>query len=134
MLYWLAEWLGFPGALNLIRYLSFRSGAAVATAMILGLWIGPRFILMLRMRQGKGQPIRDDGPQSHLAKKGTPTMGGFLILISLGVATLLWADLTNGYVWAALLVTLGFGTVGFFDDYLKVTRDSHRGKIGRAHV
>src|SRR3546814_13802533 len=72
MLYWLAEWLGFPGALNLIRYLSFRSGAAVATALILGLWIGPRFILMLRPRQGKGQPIRDDGPQRPPAKKGTP--------------------------------------------------------------
>jgi phospho-N-acetylmuramoyl-pentapeptide-transferase len=72
--------VGFPGALNLIRYLSFRSGAAVATALIIGLWIGPRFILMLRMRQGKGQPIRDDGPQSHLAKRGTPTMGGLMIL------------------------------------------------------
>src|SRR3546814_20966516 len=95
MLYWLAEWLGFPGALNLIRYLSFRSGAAVATALIIGLWIGPRFILMLRMRQGKGQPIRDDGPQSHLAKKGTPTMGGLMILIALMISALLWMDLSN---------------------------------------
>src|SRR3546814_1924229 len=103
MLYWLAEWLGFPGALNVIRYLSFRSGAAVATALIIGLWIGPRFILMLRMRQGKGQPIRDDGPQSHLAKKGTPTMGGLMILIALMISALLWMDLSNRFVWACLL-------------------------------
>src|SRR3546814_11545571 len=95
MLYWLAEWLGFPGALNLIRYLSFRSGAAVATALILGLWIGPRFIMMLRTRQGKGQPIRDAGPQSQLAKKGTPTMGGHKILISLLTTDLLWLGPTH---------------------------------------
>ena len=112
MLYWLAEWLGFPGALNLIRYLSFRSGAAVATALIIGLWIGPRFILMLRMRQGKGQPIRDDGPQSHLAKKGTPTMGGLMILISLMISALLWMDLSNRFVWACIFVTGGFALVG----------------------
>ena len=118
MLYWLAEWLGFPGALNLIRYLSFRSGAAVATALIIGLWIGPRFILMLRMRQGKGQPIRDDGPQSHLAKKGTPTMGGLMILISLMVSALLWMDLSNRFVWACLFVTGGFAAVGFLDPNL----------------
>src|SRR3546814_12637680 len=113
MLYWLAEWLGFPGALNLIRYLSFRSGAAVATAMILGLWIGPRFILMLRMRQGQGQPIRDDGPQSHLAKQGTPTMGGLMILISLLIAALLGMDLSNRVVWACLFVPAGFAVVAF---------------------
>ena len=82
MLYILAEYLGFPGILNLIRYLSFRSGAAVATALVIGLLIGPRFINMLRVRQGKGQPIRSDGPQSHLAKVGTPTMGGLMILVS----------------------------------------------------
>ena len=117
MLYWLAEWLGFPGVLNLIRYLSFRSGAAVATALIIGLWIGPRFILMLRMRQGKGQPIRDDGPQSHLAKKGTPTMGGLMILISLMISALLWMDLSNRFVWACLFVTGGFAVVGFLDGW-----------------
>ena len=116
MLYWLAEWLGFPGVLNLIRYLSFRSGAAVATALIIGLWIGPRFILMLRMRQGKGQPIREDGPQSHFAKKGTPTMGGLMILISLMISALLWMDLSNRFVWACIFVTGGFALVGFLDD------------------
>ena len=134
MLYWLAEWLGFPGALNLIRYLSFRSGAAVATALILGLWIGPRFILMLRTRQGKGQPIRDDGPQSHLAKKGTPTMGGLMILISLMISALLWMDLSNRFVWACLFVTAGFAVVGFLDDYDKVTKASHRGIPGRIRL
>ncbi|ALJ13967.1 phospho-N-acetylmuramoyl-pentapeptide-transferase [Sphingopyxis macrogoltabida] len=134
MLYWLAEWLGFPGVLNLIRYLSFRSGAAVATALIIGLWIGPRFIMMLRMRQGKGQPIRDDGPQSHLAKKGTPTMGGLMILISLMISALLWMDLSNRFVWACLFVTGGFAIVGFLDDYDKVTKSSHRGIPGRVRL
>ena len=134
MLYWLAEWLGFPGALNLIRYLSFRSGAAVATALILGLWIGPRFILMLRARQGKGQPIRDDGPQSHLSKKGTPTMGGLMILVSLMVSALLWMDLSNRFVWACLFVTAGFAVVGFLDDFDKVTKASHRGIPGRVRL
>ncbi|MBL8649823.1 MAG: phospho-N-acetylmuramoyl-pentapeptide-transferase [Sphingopyxis sp.] len=134
MLYWLAEWLGFPGVLNLIRYLSFRSGAAVATALIIGLWIGPRFILMLRMRQGKGQPIRDDGPQSHLAKKGTPTMGGLMILISLMISALLWMDLSNRFVWACLFVTGGFAVVGFLDDLDKVTKASHRGIPGRVRL
>lgn len=134
MLYWLAEWLGFPGALNLIRYLSFRSGAAVATALIIGLWIGPRFILMLRSRQGKGQPIRDDGPQSHFAKKGTPTMGGLMILIALMVSALLWMDLSNRFVWACLFVTAGFAVVGFLDDLDKVTKASHRGIPGRVRL
>ncbi|AJA09846.1 Phospho-N-acetylmuramoyl-pentapeptide-transferase [Sphingopyxis fribergensis] len=134
MLYWLAEWLGFPGVLNLIRYLSFRSGAAVATALIIGLWIGPRFILMLRMRQGKGQPIREDGPQSHLAKKGTPTMGGLMILISLMISALLWMDLSNRFVWACLFVTGGFAIVGFLDDFDKVTKSSHRGIPGRVRL
>ncbi|MGQ2931176.1 MAG: phospho-N-acetylmuramoyl-pentapeptide-transferase [Sphingopyxis sp.] len=134
MLYWLAEWLGFPGVLNLIRYLSFRSGAAVATALIIGLWIGPRIILILRMRQGKGQPIRDDGPQTHLAKKGTPTMGGLMILISLMISALLWMDLSNRFVWACLFVTGGFAVVGFLDDLDKVTKASHRGIPGRVRL
>ena len=134
MLYILAEYLGFPGILNLIRYLSFRSGAAVATALIIGLLIGPRFISMLRVRQGKGQPIRSDGPQSHLAKVGTPTMGGLMILVSVGISMLLWMDLTNVYVWACLLVTAGFGTVGFLDDYDKVKKRSHKGVSGRVRL
>jgi phospho-N-acetylmuramoyl-pentapeptide-transferase len=98
MLYLLAEYLGFPGIFNLIRYLSFRSGGAVATALVIGLLIGPRFISMLRVRQGKGQPIRSDGPQTHLAKVGTPTMGGLMILVSVGISMLLWMDLKNVYV------------------------------------
>ncbi|MBU7590861.1 MAG: phospho-N-acetylmuramoyl-pentapeptide-transferase [Sphingopyxis terrae] len=127
MLYWLAEWLGFPGVLNLIRYLSFRSGAAVATALIIGLWIGPRFILMLRMRQGKGQPIREDGPHTHLAKNGTPTMGGLMILAGIAVAVFLWGDLTNPYIWIVSMVTAAFGVLGFVDDYAKVSKQSSAG-------
>ena len=120
------------GFFNLFRFLTFRTGGAVMTAMVLSFVLGPPIICWLRSIQGNGQPIRDDGPSSHLIKKkGTPTMGGFLILISFGVSTLLWADLSNGFVWAALLVTLGFGVVGFVDDYLKVTRESHRGVPGR---
>ena len=113
MLYLLADYLGFPHALNLIRYITFRAGAAALTALFLGLIIGPRFIGWLRVRQGKGQPIRLDGPQTHLAKRGTPTMGGLMILTSLVVSMLLWMDLTNRYTWAVLFVTLGFGAIGF---------------------
>ncbi|MGL4313312.1 MAG: phospho-N-acetylmuramoyl-pentapeptide-transferase [Sphingomonas sp.] len=134
MLYLIAQSLGFPGALNLIRYLSFRSGGAVATALFLGLIIGPRFIGWLRVRQGKGQPIRDDGPQSHLAKRGTPTMGGLMILTSLVVSSLLWMDLTNPYVWACLFVTLGFGLIGFLDDYDKVRKQKTAGVSGRIRL
>ena len=112
MLYWLAQTLDFAGAFNLIRYLSFRAGAAIATALIIGLVIGPKFIGWLRVRQGKGQPIRSDGPQTHLAKVGTPTMGGLMILTSLTLSILLWMDLTNPFVWAVLFVTLGFGAIG----------------------
>ena len=130
MLYLFADWLHFPGILNLLRYLSFRTGGAVATALFLGLLIGPRFIGWLRVRQGKGQPIREDGPQSHLAKRGTPTMGGLMILTSLGISSLLWMDLTNPYVWACLAVTFGFGAIGFMDDYDKVKKNSHAGVSG----
>ncbi len=134
MLYLLAEWLGFPGALNLLRYLTFRSGAAIVTALLIGLVIGPRFILMLRMRQGKGQPIREDGPQTHLAKRGTPTMGGLMILIGLVVSSLLWMDLSNSFVWACLFVTLGFALIGFLDDLDKVRKASHHGVSGRVRL
>ncbi len=134
MLYLLAEWMGFPGVLNLIRYLSFRTGGAVATALFIGLLIGPRFIGWLRLRQGKGQPIRDDGPQSHLAKRGTPTMGGLMILTALGISVLLWMDLTNPYVWACLAVTFGFGLIGFLDDLDKVRKASHKGVSGRVRL
>jgi phospho-N-acetylmuramoyl-pentapeptide-transferase len=134
MLYLIAEQLGFPGILNLIRYISFRAGAASATALLIGLLLGPAFIRWLRAKQGKGQPIRDDGPQSHLAKRGTPTMGGLLILISVAISVLLWMDLTNPYVWACLLVTAGFGLIGFLDDYDKVKKAHHAGLSGRMRL
>ena len=120
------------GLFNLFRYLTFRTGAAVLTALVISFVVGPSLIRWLRSRQGEGQPIREDGPASHLIKKkGTPTMGGALILLALFFATLLWADLTNGYVWAVLLVTLGFGGIGVLDDYQKLTRRSSKGLSGR---
>src|SRR6476469_7528481 len=134
MLYWIAEHLGFQGLLNLIRYQSFRTGAAVATALMIGLIIGPRFIGWLRLRQGKGQPIRADGPQTHLAKRGTPTMGGLLILVSVTVSCLLWMDLASPYVWACLVVTGGFGAIGFLDDYDKVKKAHHAGIPGKVRL
>ncbi|MDB5689941.1 MAG: phospho-N-acetylmuramoyl-pentapeptide-transferase [Sphingomonas bacterium] len=134
MLYLIAEQLGFPGLLNLIRYITFRAGAAAITALAIGLIIGPRFIGWLRVRQGKGQPIRSDGPQTHLAKVGTPTMGGLMILTAVCVSMLLWMDVTNRYTWACLLVTLGFGAVGFMDDYDKVRKRSHAGVPGRVRL
>ncbi|MFQ5764845.1 MAG: phospho-N-acetylmuramoyl-pentapeptide-transferase [Rhodospirillales bacterium] len=113
--------------LNVFRYLTFRTGGAIITALIISFLFGPVVINMLKSRQSAGQPIRSDGPEGHLlTKQGTPTMGGFLILLALTLATLLWADLTNTYVWAALGVTIAYGTIGFLDDYLKITRrDSH---------
>ena len=134
MFYLLAQWLDFAGPLNVVRYLSFRSGAAVTTALFIGMIIGPRFINMLRLRQGKGQPIREDGPITHLKKAGTPTMGGLMILISLACSLLLWMDLTNIFVWACIFVTLGFGAIGFLDDYDKVRKASHKGMSGKARL
>ena len=134
MLYLLADWLDFPGLLNLVRYQTFRAGATLLTALFIGLLIGPRFINMLRVRQGKGQPIRDDGPQSHLSKRGTPTMGGLMILTSITVSMLLWMDFSNRYLWACLFITVGFGLIGFLDDYDKVTKRSHKGVSGRTRL
>ena len=134
MLYWIADQLGFPGILNLIRYISFRAGAASATALAIGLLLGPWFIAWLRLRQGKGQPIRADGPQSHLAKRGTPTMGGLLILTSVSISALLWMELSNPYVWACLLVTGGFGVIGFLDDYDKIRKAHHAGLSGKMRL
>jgi len=134
LLYLLAEWLNFEGIFNLVRYQTFRAGATLMTALVIGLVIGPRFIDMLRVRQGKGQPIREDGPQSHLAKRGTPTMGGLMILISLSLAVLVWMDLRNPFIWAVLAVTLGFGLIGFLDDYDKVTKASHKGVSARVRL
>ncbi|MFL6830157.1 MAG: phospho-N-acetylmuramoyl-pentapeptide-transferase [Sphingomicrobium sp.] len=134
MLYIIGEQLGFPGILNLIRYISFRAGAASATALVIGLLLGPWFISWLRVRQGKGQPIRADGPQTHLAKRGTPTMGGLLILIAVTVSVLLWMELGNPYVWACLLVTAGFGLIGWLDDYDKVKKAHHAGLSGKTRL
>ena len=117
---------------NLFRYLTFRTGAAVMTALIISFIVGPPLIRWLRGKQGRGQPIRDDGPKRHIIQKqGTPTMGGFMILLALSISTLLWADLSNRFVWAVLLVTAGFGLIGFADDYLKVTRANVRGLSGK---
>ncbi len=134
MFYLLAQWLEFEGIFNVFRYLSFRSGAAVSTSLFIGLLIGPKFINMLRMRQGKGQPIREDGPITHLKKAGTPTMGGLMILISVVLSLFLWMDLSNIFVWACIFVTLGFGAIGFMDDYDKVRKASHKGVPGRVRL
>src|SRR5580704_15815019 len=131
-LHHLAEQLQF---FNLLRYLTFRSGGAVVTALLISFFVGPRLIAWLKSVQAEGQPIRLDGPASHLVrKKGTPTMGGFLILLAMTISTLLWADLTNAYLWIVLGVTVSFGLIGFFDDYRKLTRRSHRGISGRVKL
>jgi len=116
---------------NLFRYLTFRTGGAIMTALVISFVLGPAVINWLRAQQREGQPIRDDGPVTHLTKKGTPTMGGLLILIALSVSTLLWADLRNGYVWSVLLVTAGFGLIGFADDFLKLSKRNSKGLPGR---
>lgn len=117
---------------NLFRYITFRSGAAVLTALLISFIAGPHIIRWLKSKQREGQPIREDGPESHLlTKKGTPTMGGSMILLAVCVSTLLWADLTNSYVWVVLFVTLGYGMVGFGDDYLKLTKRNSKGLSGK---
>ncbi len=117
---------------NVIQYQTFRTGGAIMTALAVSLLFGPAFIRWLKSKQAEGQPIRAEGPQSHvLTKQGTPTMGGFLILLGVSLATLLWADLSNEYVWVILLVTLGFGAIGFVDDFRKVTQRSTDGLSGR---
>src|SRR6266581_3200267 len=142
MFYWLIDlsntvpgFAAFRLLLNVFRYITFRTGGAVFTGALFVFLFGPWIIDHLRLRQGKGQPIRSDGPQSHIvAKKGTPTMGGLMILSGLVVSTLLWANPLNPYVWIVLAVTLGFGFVGFYDDYLKVTKQSHSGFAGRLRL
>ncbi|MEC9077924.1 MAG: phospho-N-acetylmuramoyl-pentapeptide-transferase [Pseudomonadota bacterium] len=125
----LTEDLGF---LNLFRYITFRTAGAIITSLIISFVFGRPLINWLKKRQVRGQPIRSDGPESHIiTKQGTPTMGGLLILISMSVATLLWADLSNRYIWAVLLLTLGFGAIGFADDYLKLARSSSEGLPGK---
>ena len=122
------------GSFNLFSYITFRTGMALATALLLTLAFGSPMISFLRKRQGKGQPIREDGPASHQSKKGTPTMGGFLILFGLAAGVLLWADLRNLYVWIVFLVTLAFGAVGFIDDYQKVAKTGTKGLSGKARL
>jgi phospho-N-acetylmuramoyl-pentapeptide-transferase len=122
-------------ALNAFRYLTSRSGGAILTALLFIFVFGPRIISLLKVKQGRGQPIRTDGPQRHIVEKqGTPTMGGLMILSGVFVSTLLWADLSNLYVWGVLFVTLGFGAIGFYDDFLKVTRASVRGFSSRLRL
>jgi phospho-N-acetylmuramoyl-pentapeptide-transferase len=135
MLYWLIDFSDKVSFLNVFRYITFRTGGATATAGFFVFMFGPWIIDHLRVKQGKGQPIRSDGPQSHLVtKKGTPTMGGLMILFGIVTATLLWGNLTNPYVWIVLGVTLSFGAVGFYDDYLKVTKQTHAGFAGRVRL
>jgi len=120
------------GIFNLFRYLTFRTGGAVITALLISFLLGAPLIRQLKKLQGEGQPIREDGPETHpLTKKGTPTMGGILILIAISTATLLWADLNNRYVWAVFLVMIGFGTVGFVDDFIKLSKRSSHGLPGK---
>ncbi len=120
---------------NLFRYLSFRSGGAILTALLISFIIAPKMIAWLKKLQREGQPIRDDGPESHLlTKKGTPTMGGLMILISVSISTLLWSDLSNPYVWILVISTICFGMIGFVDDYLKVTKRSHKGVAGKMKI
>ncbi len=124
----------YQGAINLFSFITFRVALALATGLILTLLFGHPLILWLRKKQGKGQPIRTDGPESHQSKKGTPTMGGFLILLGILSGTLLWGDLKNQYVWIVLFVTVGFCAVGFIDDYQKVTKTGTAGLSGKVRL
>jgi phospho-N-acetylmuramoyl-pentapeptide-transferase len=135
MLTLLADLSYLYSPLNIFRYITFRAAMAAATALFFVFFFGPGIIAALRIKQGKGQPIREDGPATHLVtKKGTPTMGGLMILSGLIAATLLWANLRNSYVWIVLFVTTSFGLIGFYDDYLKVTKQSHAGFSGKARL
>jgi len=135
MLYFLSQLGDTLTAFNVFRYITFRTAGAVITAMFFVFMFGPGMIALLRLKQGTGQPIREDGPAGHLlTKKGTPTMGGLMILSGAVLSTLVWANLGNGYVWVVLFVTLGFGAIGFYDDYLKVKRMSHMGFGGRQRL
>jgi phospho-N-acetylmuramoyl-pentapeptide-transferase len=136
VIYNLTRLLPEPWAIvNLLRYLTFRSACACLTALIVSFVLGPMMIRWLRSVQKQGQPIREDGPERHLVeKKGTPTMGGLLILFAVIISTLLWVDLRNGYVWAVLFITVVYGALGFVDDYLKVTKRNSKGINGRAKL
>ncbi|MEM1364980.1 MAG: phospho-N-acetylmuramoyl-pentapeptide-transferase, partial [Pseudomonadota bacterium] len=120
--------------LNVFQYITFRVGGAMMTSMIVVFLFGPAIIEALKVRQGRGQPIRADGPQTHLKKAGTPTMGGLMILVGVVVSTLLWANLSSPVIWTVLLVTVTFGAIGFYDDYLKVSKASHKGFSGKMRL
>ena len=131
MLVWIAEFLTkYNSDFHVISYITVRASLALLTALLLSLWIGPKVIRRLQLLKF-GQVVRNDGPESHFAKKGTPTMGGVMILFAIGVSTLLWADLRNPYVWFSLFVLFGYGAVGFVDDYRKITRKSTDGLVAR---
>jgi phospho-N-acetylmuramoyl-pentapeptide-transferase len=135
MFYWLTEFSTTASFFNVFRYITFRTGGAIVTALVFVFLFGGPIIDLLRLKQGKGQPIREDGPASHLiTKKGTPTMGGLMILSGMLVSTLLWANPANPYVWIVLGVTLSFGLIGFYDDYLKVTQQTNAGFSGRTRL
>jgi len=135
MFYYLFTLSGYVHGFNLFRYITFRAGGACITALVISFWAGPKLIRLLKSMQRHGQPIRLDGPERHLIeKKGTPTMGGVLILLALGLSTLLWADLDNGYIWAVLMVTFGYGGIGFADDFLKLTKRNTKGVSGRVKL
>ncbi len=134
MLYELTAFSDQISALNVFRYITFRTGGAIFTALLFVMMFGPAIIDLLRVKQGKGQPIRSDGPQSHQLKRGTPTMGGLMILAGVTVATLLWGQLSNAYTWIVLAVTLCYGAIGYYDDYLKVTKRTTEGFSGRLRI
>ncbi len=134
MFYELVQFSDQVGPLNVFRYISFRAVGATVTALLIVFAFGPMMIDELRVRQGKGQPIREDGPKSHLSKRGTPTMGGLMILMSVVIATLLWSNWRNAYVWLVLGVMLSYGAIGFYDDFLKVTKRSAAGFSGRMRL
>lgn len=134
MLYWLTELSDGGDFFNLFRYITFRAGGAFITALVFGFIFGLPLINVLRRRQGKGQPIRDDGPEGHFAKAGTPTMGGLLIVGALTFSTLLWARWDNPFIWLVLFVTLSFAAIGFADDYAKVSKQSSAGVSGKVRI
>ncbi|MCV3241074.1 phospho-N-acetylmuramoyl-pentapeptide-transferase [Mesorhizobium sp. ZC-5] len=134
MLMLLVEFADQFSVFNVFRYITFRTGGALITSALIVFMFGPMIIDSLRIRQGRGQPIRADGPQTHFKKAGTPTMGGLMMLCGIVGGTVLWANLSSVYVWVVLLVTLSFGAIGFYDDYLKVTKQSHLGVSGKARL
>ncbi|MDE4134413.1 phospho-N-acetylmuramoyl-pentapeptide-transferase [Phaeobacter sp. QD34_3] len=134
MLYWLTALSDGGDFYNLFRYITFRAGGAFMTALVFGFLFGQPLINVLRKRQGKGQPIRDDGPEGHLSKAGTPTMGGLLIVGALITSTLLWARWDNPFVWLVLFVTLAFALIGFADDYAKVSKQNTAGVPGKVRL